>query len=163
MINLKKIQYAAAGLFFVILQIVIFRHLLFFGLQPDVVIIFVLWVAIHTERTTAILLACTIGFFQDALLDVWGLNMFAKTLSLFMAYNPLSRLKESNLLLPQIFITCLLFSLLHYILFLTVGGLLDTYSSELNFWKILLGNSTYTAIMGIFIYLLYTDRRKNTG
>jgi len=160
MINLKYIQYIAAGLLFVILQIIIFRHLTFFGVQPDIVIIFIVWIAINTERTTAIIIVTITAFFQDALLDVWGLNMFAKTLSLFMAYNPLSRLKQSNLLVPQVFLTSLLFSLLHYIIFLTVGGLLEAYSSELNFWKIWFGNSIYTALMGIFIYLLYTDRKK---
>lgn len=160
MTNLKHIQYVAAGLLFVILQIIIFRHLTFFGIQPDIVVIFVIWIAMNTKRTAAILIVAVTGFFQDALLDVWGLNMFTKTLSLFIAYNTLSRLNQSNLLVPQIFLTCLLFSLLHYILFLTVGGLLEAYSNELNFWKIWFGNSVYTALLGIFIYLLYTDRKK---
>jgi rod shape-determining protein MreD len=68
----------------VLLQVFFFQHLSIFSVQPDIVLIFLLWYMTKSTRTAAILMAAFVGFSQDALLDLWGLNMFAKTLLVFI-------------------------------------------------------------------------------
>lgn len=154
--NLRQLKDLGMGLGFVALQVVLFRHLKIYDMQADVVLIFLLWYMTQRDRTTAIIMAAFVGFFQDALLDLWGLNMFSKTLIVFGAYNIIPKTKEIRLLLGQVFITILLIALAHNLVYLGLNSLIELYTAELMFWKQLAGNSVYTAIVGSFIYLFRT-------
>ncbi len=155
--NLKQLKDFGIGLGFVALQIVLFRHLKIYEMQADIVLIFLIWYMTQRDRTTAIVMAAVLGFFQDAFLDLWGLNMFSKTLIVFSAFNIIPKTKEIRLLLGQVFLTILLISLAHNLVYLGLNIFVEQYSAELIFWQQLAGNSIYTAVVGSFIYLFRTD------
>lgn len=155
--NLKQTKDFGIGLGFVALQIVLFRHLKIFEMQADIVLIFLIWYMTRRERTTAIIMAAVLGFAQDALLDLWGLNMFSKTLIVFAVFNIIPKTKEIRLLLGQVFLTIILISLAHNLVYLGLNSVVEQYSAEQMFWRQLAGNSIYTAIVGSFIYLFRTS------
>lgn len=155
--NLKQLKDFGIGLGFIALQIVLFRHLKIYEMQADIVLIFLIWYMTRRDRTTAIIMAAVLGFFQDALLDLWGLNMFSKTLIIFSVYNIIPKTKEIRLLLGQVFITILLIALAHNFVYLGLNSIVEQYAAELMFWRQLIGNSIYTAIVGSFIYLFRTS------
>lgn len=141
------------GLFCVILQMIIFRHLRIFGSEADIVLIYIIWLMSTRNRTTAITLAAILGFTQDALLDLWGLNMFSKTLLAFVGYQFIPKASESKLLNGQVFLIVLVASLFHNIVFLSLSSFAKLYASGYYFWIYLIGNSLYTAIVASIIYL----------
>jgi rod shape-determining protein MreD len=151
--NVERIKDIGVGLGFLLLQILLFRHLKIFQMQPDLVLIFLVWYMARKDRTSALLMAAGFGFLQDAMLDLWGLNMFAKTLLIFISYNFIPR-RSKRLLTGQVFLTILVASLLHNLLGLNT--LIQNYSAEIFFWRNLLGNSLYTAIVASFIQLFRT-------
>jgi len=155
---LKNVRNIFVGLLFITLQIIIFRHLSFYEIQPDIVLVFLIWAMTRCNRTTAILLAGVTGIFQDALLDLWGLNLFTKTLSTFTFYNFVPKIEHTRPNLTQVFVVVLIYALVNNFIFLNLGGLLEAYTTQIYFWRHWIGNSIYTAIMGIFIYFFYTDR-----
>lgn len=154
---LRESRKVAFGLLFIVLQIVIFRHLEFYRMQPDIVIVFLLWVMVTSNRLSSILITAIIGFTQDALLDLWGVHMFSKTLTIFMVYNFVPRAEPKRLSMTQIFLTVLILSLINNIIFLGVSSLIEAHNVSIFFWRIWIGNSIYTALMGIFTYLFYSD------
>lgn len=145
------------GIGFVALQVMMFRHLEIFSTTPDLVLIYILWIITRKNRTTALLIAAGLGLAQDALLDLWGLNMFAKTLLTFFIYNFIPKSSDIKLLLGQTFLLVLIASLIHNFIFLTMSGLIDHYSAELFFWRRLFGNSLYTAVVASFIQLFRSE------
>jgi len=154
---LKESRKVVIGLLFIILQIVIFRHLEFYRMQPDVVIVFLLWVAVTSTRLSSVIITAIISFTQDALLDLWGVHMFSKTLTIFMVYNLIPRAEPKRMSITQIFFTILLLALLNNIIFLGVNSFIDAYNAGIFFGRVWIGNSIYTALMGIFIYMFYSD------
>ncbi len=98
-----------------------------------------------------------LAFVQDALLDLWGLNMFSKTLLTFAIYNFIPKSSEVRLLIGQIFLTVLIASMVHNIIFLGLNIIVESYSAELLFWRQWIGNAIYTAIVASFIHLFRTN------
>lgn len=144
------------GLGFVFLQVTLFRHLKIYNIQPDVVIIFLLWYTMRQNRTAAILMAAVLGFMQDALLDLWGLHMFSKTLLVFSVYNFIPRNPNLRLITAQVFITVFTATLFHNLIFLVLNYTVENYSAEFLFWSQWLGNSFYTALIASFLHLFRT-------
>ncbi|MDX1636556.1 MAG: rod shape-determining protein MreD [Balneolaceae bacterium] len=155
--NWEQLKDFGIGLGFVGLQIVMFRHLELWGMQPDLVLIYLLWLITLRDRTTCILMAAGLGLVQDALLDLWGLNMFAKTLMTFAIYNYIPKSKETRLLIGQIFLTVLIGALFHNIIFLGLNIIVESYSAELLFWRKWIGNAVYTTVVAGFIQLFRTN------
>lgn len=153
----ERLKDFGIGLGFAALQIVMFRHLKLWEMQPDLVLIYILWMITRRDRTSCLLIAAGLGLFQDALLDLWGLNMFAKTLMTFAIYNFIPKSSEIRLLIGQIFLTVFIASLVHNMLFLGLSFLVESYSAEILFWRQWIGNALYTAVVGSFIYLFRTN------
>ena len=151
--NLEKLKDFAVGFGFVVVQLALFRHLKIYEMQPDLVLIYLLWFASKKDRTSAIIMAAVLGFTQDAMLDLWGLNMFSKTLLIFFAYNFIPKSSGVRLLAGQVFLTVLIAALIHNLVFLGLNFANISYSGELLFWRQLIGNSIYTAIVAGFIHL----------
>lgn len=144
------------GLGFVILQIILFRHLKVYEMQADLVLVFLVWYMMRRDRTSAIIMAATLGFIQDATLDLWGLNMFSKTFIAFVGYSFLPKNSDTRLVLGQVFAIIGIVALVHNLIFLGLSSVVQNYSAEFLFWRQLLGNSIYTALVGSFIQLFRT-------
>lgn len=154
--NPDRLKHIGLGLLFLLVQIVLFRHLKIFQVQPDLVLIFLVWYMARKDRTSAILMAAGLGFMQDALLDLWGLNMFSKTLLTFIGYNFIPKNSQKQLLLGQVFLTVLIACLAHNLIFLGLNTVIKNYTAEIFFWRHLLGNSLYTSVIAGVIYLFRT-------
>ena len=154
--NPERFKNIGIGLGFLLLQILLFRHLKIFQIQPDLVLIFLLWYMGRANRTAALFMAAGFGFLQDALLDLWGLNMFSKTLLTFVGYSFLPKGSKKQLLIGQVFLTVLIACILHNLIFLGLNILIENYTAELFFWRQLFGNSLYTAVVASFIQLFRT-------
>lgn len=154
--NPERFKHIGLGIVFLLMQMVLFRHLKIFQIQPDLVLIFLIWYMARKDRTSALLMAAGLGFLQDAMLDLWGLNMFSKTLLIFLSYNFIPRGSKKRLLVGHVFLTVLIAGLLHNLIFLGLNGLIQSYTAEIFFWRQLLGNSIYTAVVASFIQLFRT-------
>ncbi len=144
------------GVICVLLQVAVFRHLQIFNTSADIVLIYLLWIMSVRDRTSAIWTAAVLGLLQDALLGLWGLNMFAKVAVAFFGYNLLPKQGESRLLTGQIFLVVLIFAIAHNLLFLLAASFVESYAIELLFWYMLLIGSLYTAIAASIIHLFRT-------
>lgn len=154
--NPDRLKNIGIGIGFLLIQVTLFRHLKIFQMQPDLVLIFLIWYMSRKDRTAALLMAAGLGFLQDALLDLWGLNMFSKTLLTFISYNFIPKGSDRQLLIGQIFLTIIIVSGLHNLIFLGLNAAIQNYSAEIFFWRHLFGNSLYTAIIASFIHLFRT-------
>lgn len=154
--NGQQLKHIAMGLGMVGVQVVLFRHLKIFDVQPDLVLIFLLWYMSRADRTSAILMAALLGITQDAMMDLWGLNMFSKTLIAFAGHNLLPSGNDTRLVLYQVALTVLIAALVHNLVFLGLNIVVQTYSGEFLFWRHWIGSSLYTAVLAGFIHLFRT-------
>ena len=134
------------GLTAILLQVLIFRHLSFQEMEPDFVLLVLMWVIITQNRTRAIVFAAAVGLLADFVLDLWGLNLLAKILTTLIVYPFLIRFKESRLIITQVFILLFVISLIHNLFFLIAAYFSSVYHAELVFFKILIGSSLLTSV-----------------
>src|SRR5699024_5966395 len=127
-------------------------------IYPDVVLIFLLWYMSKSTRTASLLMAAFLGFLQDALLDVWGLNMIAKILLVFIAQPWIAQNMQRRKELPRVLAVVFIAALLHNLIILFLSFLIKNYSTELLFWRHWLGNATFTAVIA-GIMLLFSARK----
>lgn len=151
--NAQSVKRIGAAIAVVILQVVFFRHLKIFGMQPDIILIFLLWYITKSSRTAAILMAASVGFAQDALLDLWGLNMFAKILTVFLGHSWISNNMDMRQQLPRIIAVVFIAALGHNLIFVTLSSVVENYTAELLFWRQWIGNAVYTTIVAGIIQL----------
>ncbi|HYW36094.1 MAG TPA: rod shape-determining protein MreD [Balneolaceae bacterium] len=152
--NKQSVIRVALGIIAVILQAVLFRHLSVLGMHPDFVLLFLLWYMTKGSRTTAILMAAFLGFMQDALLDLWGLNMFAKTLIAFIAQPWIYENMKNRREFPRIITVVFLATLAHNLIFLILSSLSKAYSAEVLFWRHFIGDTIYTTIVAGIIQII---------
>lgn len=141
------------GVSFILVEVLIFQHLSFYGATPDPLLIYLLWLAMRYDRVKLILFAAGLGLIQDALFDFWGLNMFSKTLLCFMIFNFVNSRKEGRLLIWQIFLVILTASVIHNLVFLGLASFIDAYTSGFTPIIFILVNSLYTAILGSMLFI----------
>lgn len=150
------LKYLGAGLVFLLLQIILFRHLSIFYAQPDIILIFLVWFMSNKNRTAALLMAALLGFLQDFFLDLWGLHMFTKTLLVYISHRFIPKAPKTNLSIGPVFLTILLAALLHNLIFLGLNMIVQNYTAETLFWHHILGSSVYSATVASVIYLFRT-------
>ncbi|MDZ7658442.1 rod shape-determining protein MreD [Fodinibius sp.] len=155
--NPERFKNFGIGLAFLLIQVMLFRHLKIMQVQPDLLLIFLVWYMARKDRTAALLMAAGLGFLQDAMLDLWGLNMFSKTLLVFMSYNFIPRGSKKQLLIGQVFLTIAIAALIHNLIFLGLNIAIESYTGEQYFWRHLIGSSLYTAFVASFIQLFRTN------
>lgn len=155
--NIEKLKEIGIGLVVVVLQVIFFRHLKIYSMQPDIVLVFLLWYMTKRNRTAAILMAALLGFSQDALLDLWGLNMFSKTLTVFILYFWIPQEKSSHPQLPQLITFVFIAALVHNIFFIALSSMVQIYTIEPSFWKVWLGNGMYTTLIACIIRLFRVE------
>lgn len=139
------------------LQIMLFRHLTIFGAEPDIVLVYLLWLMASRDRTTAVVHGAAMGFVLDFFLDFWGLHMLSKTILAFLGYNFIPKISDTKLLYNQVFIIILLAGLFHNLIFTGVAQFAEIFRIGQLFWVIWIGNSLLTALVGTFFYLFKTN------
>jgi rod shape-determining protein MreD len=157
LIRSENIRTLLIGLGLVLVQIVLFRNLRIFEAEADLVLIFVIWMCTKRNKTESLLFAALFGFFQDSLTDLWGLNMFSKTLIVFILHSYLNRISETRFIFWQIFLIILVIAFLHNAFFLGVSLFSDVYASDFIVWSLLFVSSLFTAILGSFLHLVRNE------
>ncbi|HLR26138.1 MAG TPA: rod shape-determining protein MreD [Fodinibius sp.] len=146
------------GIGALLLQVIVFRHLDIWSIQPDLVLIFLVWLMGRKNRTVSLLMAGLLGIGQDFFLDLWGLNMFTKTLTVYLASRFVPQSQKIRLSIGQVSLTVLAVAVLHNLIFQGLNISLLHYSGEALFWRHLIGNSLYTALCASFIYLFRVQK-----
>lgn len=158
--SLTKLKEIGIGLAVVLLQVIFFRHLDIYSMHPDVVLIFLVWYMTKRNRTAALLMAALLGFTQDALLGLWGLNMFSKTLMVFILYNWIPNEPAGKSQLPRVMIFVFIGGFIQNLFLIALSSTVEVYTAELLFWRNWLGNSIYTSVTAGIIQLFRI--RRNT-
>jgi rod shape-determining protein MreD len=141
------------GFIFVLTEILFFQHLSIFGTTADPIIFYLLWLIAKYDRIQLLFMAALLGLFQDAFFDLWGLNMFSKTLLIFLIFNFSKRRSENQLLLWQIFLVILIAADIHNIIFWGLSSFFDAFASQYSPLLMIFGGSLYTALIGAIVYV----------
>jgi rod shape-determining protein MreD len=152
----ENLKYYLWGLLFLAIQVVFLQHLVLFGASADLVFLFVLWAMLKVERSQVLLIAFGLAFFQDALLDHWGLNILSKTLFAYVFYNIVSSFRDTILSVGQVFLFILVAALIYHMIYLGIANFAGRYFLEGMFLQMWLVGSSYTALVGIISHLLRT-------
>ncbi len=150
-------KHIIVGIIFVLSHVLIFQYLTILGAFVDPVLVFVLWTALRYNRTEVLFFAAGFGLFQDALFDIWGINMFAKTLTTFLLYKIIARNSNVRLLTWQVFGFVWGAAILHNVFYMAFSNFLDTYTYGFSPIILLVGCSTYTAVIGTILFILKGD------
>lgn len=151
------IKHIGVGILFVLSQLMIFQYLTIFGAAVDPLLVFLLLTALRYKRHEVLFFAAGLGLFQDALFDVWGLNMFAKTITIFLVYKIISRNSETRLLIWQVFGFLCTATFVHNIFYLAFSSFLDAYNYSFSPIILLIGSSLYTALIGSILHVFKGD------
>jgi rod shape-determining protein MreD len=150
------LKYLGVGLIFLLLQVILFRHLGLFYAQPDIILIFLVWFMSRKNRTASLLIAALLGFLYDFILDLWGLHMFTKTLLVYIGYRFIPKSQKATLAVGPVFLTTLLAAVAHNFIFLGLSFIVQNYGAEIMFWNHIIGSSLYSATIASVIYLFKT-------
>lgn len=157
MIRSENIRTLFIGLGILAIQIVLFRNLRIFDAEADLVLIFVIWLCTKRNKTESLLFAALFGLLQDSLTDLWGINMFSKTLIVFILHSYLNRISENRFIFWQIFLMILVIAFLHNLIFLGVSSFSEVYSSDYIVWSLLIISSLFTGVLGSFLHVVRQD------
>lgn len=139
-------------------QIMLFRHLRIFGAETDVVLIFIIWLMSIQSRTTVLVFAAVLGLFQDALLDLWGLNMFSKVLLVMLFYNLAPKSDDPKQPFARFFIVFAGMTLFHNIILVLLASFVQSLSASAVVGRVLVGNTLFTSLTGSFIHTIKEDK-----
>lgn len=157
MIKSDLLKATLIGLGMVAIQIILLRHLTIFDAESDLVLLFIIWACRNNSKTECLILAATLGFTQDALTDFWGINMFAKVLTVFIVHGFLNRTSGNRFLLWQIYLMIFVIAFIHNSFFFVVSTFSELYASDFVIWSLLLVSSLFTALVGSFLQLVRVD------
>lgn len=142
------------GMFFLLIQVVFLQHLVLFGAVADIMFVYGIWIILHHERYKALLLIFILAFFQDMLLDFWGVNMISKVLFAYLAHKFIYSFKESSLLGGQVLLLLLGTSAVYTLIYLGVAQFAGRFTVAGSFTVLWVTGSIYTTLVGFVTYLL---------
>jgi len=154
LIRSENLRILLLGLGMVLIQAVLFRNLQIFGAEADLILVYILWMSTSRSKTESLLFAALFGLLQDGMSDLWGLNMFSKTLLVFILHGYLNRISENRFIFWQIFLIVFGAAFLHNLVFLGVSFFTETYATTYVFWSLLFLSSIFTAVLGSFLHLV---------
>ncbi len=137
-------------------QLMIFKHLRIFGAESDIVLIFLIWLMAFRSRTSSIIFAACLGLALDALLDLWGLHLFAKVATVMLCYNFIPSEGTSKPQLSKLLVLLFAITLFHNLLMIGLS-LFVTSMAAVSMVEFLIGNTVFTTFLGAFIYIFKTD------
>jgi rod shape-determining protein MreD len=146
------------GLLVVVFQITIFRHLRVFGIEPDITLVLIFLWMVRYDRTKMIILAFLLGIAQDMLLDWWGLNMFANTLTVMILHSIVPKKEDSVLGVYPFSLYLALTVFTHQVIMLSLAEFSEVYSLGDAFFGFLIGTTVFSTGMGILVYVLSGKR-----
>ncbi len=136
----------------VLSQWLFFGRLELWGAVPDVVLLYILLVAVRYGQTAGALSGFVAGFALDAIYGLWGVNMFVKTLVGFLigllnAINSQVFERSVRRVIELSLITSLAHNLLLVLFVLLQEG---TGTGDL-IWVVCVGNTLYTTFIAFMV------------
>lgn len=138
-------------------QIMLFRHLRIFGAETDIILIYLFWLMTRQNRTVVLLFAAGLGLAQDALLDLWGMNMFAKVTIAMIGYHWIPKADENKLPLPRLMMLILFLTFTHNLILISLASFVQSMSATNMAVKVLLGNTVFTTFTASFIHFFQNE------
>ncbi len=139
-------------------QIMLFRHLRILGSEADVILIYLIWLMSMHSRTTVLLFAAALGLMQDALLDLWGLNLFSKVSVVMLFYYFIPKVDEPKQPFARFFVLLIGISFFHNVLLIMLSVFVKSLASSAVFYQVLIGNTIFTTFTGSFIHLIKEEK-----
>jgi rod shape-determining protein MreD len=139
-------------------QIMLFRHLSILGSEVDIILIYLIYLMSVHDRTTVLFFASGLGFIQDALLDLWGLNMFAKVSVVMLFYNVIPKVDDPKQPFTRFFVLLVSVTFLHNFMMLGLALFVQSLSASAVITKVLVGNTIFTTFAGSFIHLIKNEK-----
>lgn len=150
----QVLRLALGGLLAVALQWLVFGRLRLWGAYPDVVLLWVAFLALRYGRVPGAVAGFSAGLLMDMVYGTWGLEMILKTTVGFVVGFFRSELGENlRIKPPQAFLGALLVAVVHHGLRVIILALdLDTRTTFLitGLW---FGSALYTAFVAFVISL----------
>lgn len=144
-------------IFFAILvflaQILLFRHLRIFGAEADFILLYIIWLMSQRGRTSVLIFAAVLGFSQDALLDLWGLNMFAKVSITMLCYSLVPDAEDILPVVAKISVIILSITFIHNAILMIIAAFVSSLSFTSTFTTVLFANTLFTTMAGAFLYI----------
>lgn len=152
-----RLRYILTGSGLVAAQWLVVQHLDLWGAIPDVVLLFLAWVALHTPRRTAALVGFGLGAALDVAYGTWGLHMLVKTLTGFLLGSiTVTEERDALLIQPQqAFLGGLVLTLMHNGLLVILLALQAQTTNTLLVNALWLGSALYTAVVATAAAWLY--------
>lgn len=156
--NSSIIRHIFLGFLALASQIMLFRHLRIFGAETDVILIFIIWLMSVNSRTTVLIFAAVLGLFQDAMLDLWGLNMFSKVLMVMMFYNFVPKADDPKQPFARFFVIFAGLTFFHNVILVLLASFIQSLSASAVVGRVLIGNTLFTSLTGSFIHTIKEDK-----
>ncbi|MEM1042654.1 MAG: rod shape-determining protein MreD [Bacteroidota bacterium] len=138
------------GLGVVALQWLVFGRLKLWGAYPDVVLLYVAYIALRFGRVPGTASGFAAGLLMDMLHGTWGIHMFVKTLLGFIVGLFESESTEGPRLGPvQTAIGTLGLALIHNGLFVVFLALAHSTRTPTLVWALWLGAALYTTVVAV--------------
>lgn len=151
------VRRALVGLLIVVLQWLILGRLRLWGAYPDIVLLYVAWLALRHGRLAGSVTGFGLGFLMDAIYGTWGLHMLTKTILGFLVGLFPANERETLLIMPQqAFIGTLVIALVHNGLLVLLIALQSGVRTGFLIWALWLGSALYTSILGTIASLFNT-------
>ncbi|HMB94019.1 MAG TPA: rod shape-determining protein MreD [Rhodothermales bacterium] len=151
------VRRALVGLLIVALQWLILGRLRLWGAYPDIVLLYVAWLALRHGRLAGSVTGFGLGFLMDAIYGTWGLHMLIKTILGFLVGLFPANERETLLIMPQqAFIGTLVIALVHNGLLVLMIALQSGVRTSFLIWALWLGSALYTSILGTIASLFNT-------
>lgn len=138
----------------VLIQTVFLSHLTIYGSSADLVFVFSVSLCLELDRTRALLFTALAAFFQDAMLDLWGLHLISKTLFVYFFYSLLTRFRDTVFSPPQVFFLLIATAMLFHGILVFIAGFSLNSVAEFHILQTLIAGSLYTAVVGTIAHLL---------
>lgn len=157
---LQHTKYALLSLLFIVFQSTVANFISINRVVPDLLLIFIVFIALKQGQINAMVYAFFIGLVFDLVTGgVWGLSSLSKIVAGFVAGYFYNENKTYYTLSSYKFILIiLLVSIVHNFIYFVVY----IQGSDMEFWKtvVLVGISTslYTTILSLFIVFYFTRR-----
>ncbi|MDG5766090.1 rod shape-determining protein MreD [Balneolales bacterium ANBcel1] len=148
------LKFGLIGLAAIVLQVLVFNHLSYRAIRPDITLVVLIWVIATQNRTLSLIFAGYIGLMNDLFHDLWGLHLLSKTLTTLLVYRFVPRIEETKLFFTQVFLLLFVITFVHNLFFLLSALFTQTYATEHIIIELLIGSSLLTTAVGSIIHLL---------
>jgi rod shape-determining protein MreD len=146
---------AGLGLGAFLLQWMVLGRLSIYGSTPDVVLLYIAWYALQTNRRAGAIAGFLLGTALDVAYGTWGIHMFVKTLVGFLLGTFAVDERDALLIQPQqAFLGGLTLALLHNGLLVTLLALQTSASNDFLIASLWLGAAAYTACVATLLSVL---------